>query len=222
MNRPVTTVRFYLDFISPYTWLALAQARAFAAEHEVTWDVRPVVYAKLLEASGLTGPVESPAKRVYTIRDVLRCAAAIDLVCVGPPAHPFRSVEALRCAVLFENDPRQLDLCAHLADAAWGRGLDLTDETVLAAEIRAVDLPADDLGSRLRAPEIKSRLRDLTTEAIGSGVFGVPTFALGNELFWGHDRLAQLAMRLHGDLPDVRGPARRLLERPAGARRRRS
>ena len=203
----MTTVRFYLDFISPYTWLALTQARAFGAEHDITWDLRPVVLAKLLDANGLTGPMESPAKRVYTIRDVLRSAAALDQTCVGPPTHPFRSLEALRCAVLFENDPRQLDLCTRLADAAWSRGLDLTDESVLAAEIRAVDLPADDLAGRLRAPEIKARLRELTTEAIDSGVFGVPTFALGDELFWGHDRLAQLAARL--------------LARPAGARRRR-
>src|SRR5256885_127511 len=66
MELPI--VQFYLDFVSPYSWLALMQAEHFAVEHGVHWEPRPVVYAALIDAHGLIGPVETPAKRRYTFR----------------------------------------------------------------------------------------------------------------------------------------------------------
>ena len=91
----MTTVAFYLDFVSPYTYFALTQARRFESDHGVRFDVRPVVYAKLLDAAGLVGPAEREAKRRYTFADVLRSAHRLGVPLVGPPAHPFRSLEAL-------------------------------------------------------------------------------------------------------------------------------
>ena len=108
------TAHFYLDFVSPYSWLALMQAERFAAEHGVHWEVRPVVYAALLQANGLVGPVEVPAKRRYTLRDVVRCAHELGLRLNGPPEHPFRSLEALRTAYLFRQEPRSLQLAVRL------------------------------------------------------------------------------------------------------------
>lgn len=104
------TAHFYLDFISPYSWLALMQAERFATEHAVRWDVRPVVYAALLQANGLVGPAEVQAKRRYTFRDIVRCAHELGLRLSGPPEHPFRSLEALRTAYLFREEPQALRL----------------------------------------------------------------------------------------------------------------
>jgi hypothetical protein len=67
-------VRFYFDFISPYSWLALNEAGAFADKHGVAWEMRPVVYGKLLDGTGLVGPAETDAKRRYTFHDVARRA----------------------------------------------------------------------------------------------------------------------------------------------------
>ena len=72
-------VDFYFDFISPYAWLALAQAEDFAAEHRVEFQLQPVVYAALLDATGLVGPAEEPSKRHYIFTDVLRSARALGL-----------------------------------------------------------------------------------------------------------------------------------------------
>jgi len=74
-----TRVRFYLDFVSPYTWLALMCARAFARRHAVRWEPRPVVYAALLSSHGLVGPVETEAKRRCTFADVARSADRLGL-----------------------------------------------------------------------------------------------------------------------------------------------
>ena len=69
------------------------------------------------------------------------------------------------------------------------------------------------------APAVKRALQDRTTAAIEAGVFGVPTFALDDELFWGHDRLDQLAARLEGRLPDLSDRAAVLEARPRGSDR---
>lgn len=218
----MTDVEFYFDFVSPYSWLALMQAERFAREHRVRWRLQPVVYAKLLDATGLVGPAEIDVKRQYTFHDVARAADAAGLPLAGPPAHPFRSLEALRVFCLFREDERALGLAVQLADAAWGAGRDLTDLAVLDSLVERAGLDSTDLAARIRRPETKQALRESTESALRRGVFGVPSFVTGGELFWGHDRLPQLAGRLAGRLRDCGSTARRMLARPRGADRRRS
>jgi len=216
MPRPV---RVYYDLLSPYSYLALTRLAEFGARHDVAWEPAPVFYAALLDANDLVGPAETTVKRRYTLTDVLRAAELLGVPLVGPPEHPFRSLEALRVATLFDDDPRALELAVALATACWAEGRDLTDWDVLAAVVGGIGLDAADLEARASAPAIKARLRDRTGAAIAAGVFGVPTFELEGELFWGHDRLDHLAARLAGRLPDLSARARVLEERPRGADR---
>jgi len=211
----------YLDFVSPYTWLALMQAERFAAEQGIAWEPRPVVYAALLSAHGLVGPVETEAKRRYTFLDVARSAHRLGLRLAGPPRHPFRSLDALRVQYLFRSEPAALRLAVRLAAACWGEGRDLTDPAVLGAVVAGAGLDPADLERRIGAAEVKDGLRALTDDAVSQGVFGVPTFVCDGELFWGHDRLEHLAARLSGRVPPARTLIGDLLERPRGAERRR-
>lgn len=212
-------VRFYFDFVSPYSWIALMQAGRFAERYGIDWDLRPVVYAKLLDATGLTGPGETGPRRRYMFADVVRCARRVDLELEGPPAHPFRSLEALRTACLFRTGEISLDLCAGLANAAWGEGKDLTDLRTLEAIVTGAGGDAAGLRARIGDPAIKSALRDLTGEALESGVFGVPTFIFQGEMFWGQDRMSHLADRIRGRLTAPGPRAAELLGRPRGADR---
>jgi len=211
---------FYLDFISPYSWLALMQSERFAAEHRVRWEVRPVVYAALLEATGLVGPAEVASKRRYSFRDVVRCAHELGLRLQGPPEHPFRSLEALRTAYLFRQEPRGLELAVRLADACWGEGRRLSDLDVLVEIVTDLGLDATGLRQRIADPAVKRGLHDLTDEALSCGVFGVPTFVVDQELFWGHDRMNQLARHLAGTGPPSSGLTDEMLARPRGVARR--
>lgn len=210
------SVPFYLDFVSPYTWLGLMQAEQFAADRAIAWEVRPVVYAALLQANGLVGPAETESKRRYTFRDVVRSAHELGLRLSGPPEHPFRSLDALRVAFSFRQEPQALRLAVRLSDACWGEGRRLTDPAVLAEIVTEVGLDASRLEKRIAQPEVKQGLRALTDEALAQGVFGVPTFVLDGELFWGHDRLGQLARKLAGQGPPESGLTRKILERPQG------
>ncbi len=208
--------QFYLDFVSPYSWLALMQAERFAAEHSVRWEVRPVVYAALLQANGLVGPAEVAAKRGYTLRDVVRCAHELGLRLEGPPEHPFRSLEALRTAYLFRQEPQGLQLAVRLSDACWGEGRRLSDPDVLVEIVNDVGLDATRLAQRIADPAVKRGLRELTDEALSRGVFGVPTFVVDGEPFWGHDRLDHVARHLAGAGPPSSGLTEKLLARPRG------
>lgn len=215
------TVELYFDLISPYSWLALTEVEAFGLRHSVTWDVRPVVYAALLDAHGLVGPAEAEAKRRYTFHDVARRAARLGLRFEGPPAHPFRSLEALRLVTAHRGDGRALTLAVRLAASCWEEGADLTDPGVLARAAREAGLDDTALETRIATPEVKAALRATTDEALRAGVFGVPTFRVAGETFWGHDRMDDLAAFLEGRLPAVAAAAERMLARPRAVERRR-
>lgn len=209
-------VEFCFDLISPYSWLALARAEAFAEEHDVRWLLRPVVYGAILDATGLVGPGEQRSKRRAMAADVARLAHGAGLRFTGPPAHPFRSLEALRTVCLFASDPRVLLLSRALAGACWEDGRDLTDVGVLTDIVGQVGLDAADLATRIGAPAIKAQLRSNTERAIAAGVFGVPTFLVDGQLFWGQDRLSMLADHLAGRLPSVDAAVAAFDARPRG------
>jgi 2-hydroxychromene-2-carboxylate isomerase len=213
------SVRVWFDFVSPYSYLALTRLEAFGARHWVAWEPAPVFYAALLDANHLVGPAETQVKRHYTMTDVLRAAALAGVPLVGPPAHPFRSLEALRVATLYADDPRALALDLALSAACWAEGRELTDWGVLVEVVERAGFDASHLEARASAPAVKAALRDRTTAAIEAGVFGVPTFELDGELFWGHDRLEHLAARLEGRLPDLAERAATLEARPRGSDR---
>ena len=218
--RPTREVLFHFDVVSPYSWLALMQAERFAETHGARWVLRPVVYAALLEATGLVGPAEVPSKRRYTFLDVQRAAERAGLGLTGPPAHPFRSIEALRTICLFADEPGAVRLAAGVANAAWGEGRSLNDPEVLADAVRHAGFDARDLGVRIAHEPVKAKLRQNTDDALALGVFGVPTFVLEGEPFWGHDRMEHLADRLAGRSSIDADLLERMLGRPQAVRRR--
>ena len=217
-------ITLYFDFVSPYSWLALSQAESFAERHGIVWELRPVVYAALLDARGLVGPAEVEAKRRYTFHDVARCAEELELEFVGPPEHPFRSIEALRTVCLFDSNPRAAVLAAALAHACWSEGRSLTDLGVLTEVVTDVGLDATGLDERIGEPVVKGRLRGNTEQALEDGVFGVPTFVHQHEIFWGHDRMRHLAADLEGTArtSEFARRAEEMLSRPRGVDRKRA
>jgi len=213
--RPV--IEFYFDLISPYSWLAARQCGQLDAVAQL--DFRPVLFAGLLAAHGNKGPAELSAKRAYTMRDIMRCAGALGLPMKGPPTHPFNPLRALRMCVALEDAEARRRLALALFAAAWEQGLDLNDQAVLAQA--AVDSGLDSAALLVRSGEadIKRRLADVTAAAIAGGVFGVPTFRIGDEIFWGADRIDAVVRRLQGQVIDE-GLLAEVLARPASAARR--
>jgi 2-hydroxychromene-2-carboxylate isomerase len=181
-------------------------------------DFRPVLFAGLLAAHETKGPAELPAKRAYTLRDVLRIAARLGIPAVGPPTHPFNPLRALRMCIGVDDGAARRRLAIALLDAAWAHGADLTDDAVLRAVAAGCGLDGDALLARAGDADVKQRLVDATAGAVAAGIFGVPTWRIDGELFWGEDRIDALLWRLQGHRIDEALLAT-VLARPASAAR---
>lgn len=212
-----TVIEFYFDPVSPYAWLAAEQfSRLAQAGGQIL--SRPILLAALLNANATKGPAETPVKRAYVFRDVMRQAKRLGLPFRGPPSHPFNPLAALRALHAVEDELQRVKLTRHLLAAIWREGADVGDPTSLHGVLADGGFDAGDLLAATGTEEIKLRLRDATQAAIDASVFGVPTFRLHDELFWGADRVDTVIWALHGGTID-NGFCATVLARPASAKR---
>ena len=189
------TITFYLDFISPYAWLAfhaLPQALQ-GISHRVVH--KPVLFAAMLKHHGQLGPAEIPAKRDWTYRQVLWLARQQGCELKLPAAHPFNPLGLLRLAMACDTDgePSRY-ICEQVFRHVWCSGEDAADADRLAA-LAARLQPARDVAG----VEVKQDLQANTQEAMERGLFGVPSFVVDDKVFWGQDALPMLRAYLLGD-----------------------
>ncbi len=186
--KPIT---FYLDFISPYAYLAFEQLPRALEGLSYQVEYRPVLFAGLLKHHGQLGPAEIAGKREWTYRQVLWLAHANGIPMQMPSAHPFNPLGLLRLALAC--GPNRF-VCETLLRHVWRGGADAADAGRLQA-LQQELAPPRDPGS----DEVKNELKQATQAAIDRGLFGVPTLAVDDKLFWGFDALPMLRAYLQGD-----------------------
>jgi len=213
MDEPNRVVWVY-DVISPFAYLSLPRLKEFSGR--VTLEPRPVLFAALLDHFGQRGPAEISTKRRFTYRFALWRARRLKLPMRLPPAHPFNPLAALRLIIAAGSDLRAAET---VLTAAFRDGRDLGDPKVI--EALAHELGVTDPQVQLADPAVKARLRANTDWAIARGIFGVPTFVIGEEFFWGHDAI-DMALDYLKDPDSFADEAMRAIESlPMGAERRR-
>ena len=173
-------VSWVFDLISPYSYLGLHQLPMLPAGTEVT--LVPVLFAGLLNHHGQVGNAEIDSKRRFTYRFVVWRARKMGVRLIMPPTHPFNPLNALRLVIAAGSG---LPAVRTAFDFVWAQGRDVSDAAVLADLARALGIA--DVEAALSDPAVKQGLRTNTEWAIERGVFGVPTFVVGDELFWGQD-----------------------------------
>ena len=141
-----------------------------------------MLLAGLLAHHGHKGPAEIPTKRAFTYRHVLWQARQQRIPLKFPPEHPFNPLALLRLAIACDCAP---DAVQRIFRFVWRDGR-LPDLPIEWAELTH-DLGIADGEARIAEPAVKEALKRNTDEAIARGVFGVPTLAIGDELFWGAD-----------------------------------
>ncbi len=171
---------WYFDVVSPYAYLQFATFDKLPADLQV--HIKPVLFAGLLGAWDNMGPAEIPAKRRQTYRYCHWLAAQRGIPFKTPPRHPFNPLAVLRLAVALDGDRDAVGAIFH---HIWGAGNDGQDPQSLSA--LAATLGVDDWQARVNDPAVKAQLRANTDEAVAKGVFGVPTFVIDGEIFWGDD-----------------------------------
>jgi 2-hydroxychromene-2-carboxylate isomerase len=211
-------IRFYLDYISPYAYLAWVKVQEIAARHHQAIEPVPILFAAILDARGARGPVEEPSRRAYIIKDLVRRAHDLGVTFVLPPAHPFNPLLPLRLSTLPMPENIRHTLVDRLFAATWGGGGGITDRQVVAGIAREVGLPESALEDA-EAPENKARLKRRTEEALAAGAFGIPTMIAGSELFFGSDSLPHLDRYLAGADPVTPEMVERWANLPAASHR---
>jgi len=175
-------VTFYLDYISPFSYLASQALDRLDGVAEI--DCRPVLFAGILAHYGTLGPAEIAPMRTFTYRHVQWLAARDGIALKLPPAHPFNPLPLLRLSVALGSERQVID---RLFRYVWADGQSTDDAASFAA--LCDELGVTDPAALLADPEVKQGVRSHTEEALQAGVFGVPTFLVNREIFWGYDAL---------------------------------
>lgn len=189
-------IDFYLDFTSPYAYLASTQIEPLAERcgHTVRW--RPFLIGATFKVTGRKAPVEHPLLREYMFHDVLRTARLLQQPLNFPGKFPILSVKPARLFYYLEDREGNQEMATAFAREVFkayfveGRDISLTD--VLADIVAPYGLSEARTDELLGGPELKARFRKVVETAIERGVFGAPMFIVDQEMFWGVDHLDQL------------------------------
>ncbi len=188
-------ITFYLDFVSPYAYLAFEKLPQALEGLSYAIDYRPLLFAGLLKHHGQLGPAEIRPKRDWTYRQVLWLGHHLGIPLQLPAAHPFNPLPLLRLALACGSQGlANRYVCETIFRHVWRGGADAADAQRLEALKQAL-APARDPGS----DTVKAELKANTDEAIARGLFGVPTYAVDDKLFWSLDALPMLRGYLQGD-----------------------
>jgi 2-hydroxychromene-2-carboxylate isomerase len=208
-------ITFYLDFISPYAMLAFEKLPEALQGLSYSVDYKPILFAGLLKQHGQLGPAEVPPKRDWTYRQVLWLAHTHGVTLQMPAAHPFNPLPLLRLALACgENGLANRYACETLFRHVWHGGADAADPQRLQAVQTALSPPRDPASD-----VVKGELRTNTEEAIARGLFGVPSYAVDDKLFWGFDALGMLRAYLADDPWFAQGDWEAAAQRPGAQRR---
>jgi 2-hydroxychromene-2-carboxylate isomerase len=183
------TIDFYFDFMSPYAYLCRQRLVDIAKKNDCRIDYRPIELKRAKLAAGNDGPSNQkiPAKLKYMITDLLRWANEY-----GIPFNPITGQDSARMNIgtFFAIDrDRAEDYVAEGFRLGYVVGSDLNDDGVLSALASAMDWPAEEFLAYLKSSDGQARYEACNVAAHERGIFGVPTMMLGDEMWWGNDRL---------------------------------
>jgi 2-hydroxychromene-2-carboxylate isomerase len=194
-------IRFFFDFISPYSYLAWTQVHALG--DRVGRGVEPVPFflAGVLKALKTPAPVYNPPRARYMLKDCARKARVLGVPFAPPTSFPFNSLLALRLTALDLAPETRRALVDRLFALSWAEGSGVGERAVVATVAGNVGLPAA-LLDQAEGDTGKARVLANTDEALAAGAFGSPTLLVDGELFFGLDSFPTIEQFASGnDVP---------------------
>ena len=185
------SVEFYFDLGSPYSYLAYYRLLQMAEQQEIQIVYKPILLGGVFKATGNRSPIEVPVKGVYSILDMQRWAEYYQIQMQMNPHFPMNTLTLMRILtgvqlLHLEKFEQVLKL---LFDAMFGTPQNLNEPTVLAEVLKPSGFSVEDIMSMVQSDVVKQKLITETEQAILRGIFGAPTFFVGDEMYWGQDRL---------------------------------
>lgn len=185
------TVEFYFDFGSPTTYLAWTQLPALCAEAGATLMYKPMLLGGVFQATGNASPVTIPAKGRFMLQDLARYARRYQVPMQFNPHFPINTLPLMRAAVAVQQRlPERFEAFLKLIfEAMWVEARNLGDPVTLADVLTKGGFAPQQLLALTAEQQVKDALKAITDEAVKRGVFGAPAMFVGDELFFGQDRL---------------------------------
>jgi 2-hydroxychromene-2-carboxylate isomerase len=195
MTKPA--IDFIFDFGSPNAYLAWKVLPGIAARAGAEINLIPALLGGIFKATNNRSPVEAfgevKGKLAYEGLETRRFVARHGLTAYRPNPHfPVNTLTIMRGLIAARRlgvGDRYLET---VAAAMWEEGEKMDDPAVVARVLTAAGLPAEQILAATQDPEVKAELIANTEQAVSRGVFGIPTFFVGEEMFFGKDRLDQV------------------------------
>ncbi len=182
------TVTFCFDFGSPYSYLAynyLSPIKDAGAQIEL----KPVLLGGIFKATGNQPPATVQKKGEYMFRDIQRWSKKLNVSFKMNPYFPILTVPHMRGAILAQKKNILEDYMQSMFDSMWLKGLNLNDQEILTQVASESGIDPNEFAEGISSDEVKNELKVNTQFAIDKGAFGVPTYFLEDEMFWGIDSI---------------------------------
>lgn len=198
------SIEFWFEFASNYSYLSVMRIEQDAARHGVAIQWRPFLLGPIFKSFGWsTSPfVVQTWKTEYVWKDMERQCRKYGLAWNRPSTFPRASLLAARVALVGAEKPWMAEYCRRIMQANFVADREIDSPACVSEVLTQLDLPAQDIIEEAQDQTHKLQLRQQTEVASSKGIFGAPTFFVGEEMFWGNDRLDDA-------LADCRGPKSR-------------
>lgn len=180
-------IEFFFDFGSPAAYLAWTQLDRLQAAGAV--EMRPMLLGAVFKATGNGSPIQVEAKGKWLMDDLRRWAGLYGVPLNMPRNFPLNTIAPMRGAAALEGDERFPVYVKAVYESIFGRGEDISDPETLRAALKGAGLDAKPILASMTDEAVKAKLKETTEEAVFRGVFGAPTFFVGEEMHFGNDRL---------------------------------
>jgi len=192
------TFDFYYDFGSLAAYLAHTQLPQICADTGATVHMLPMLLGGVFQATGNAAPMTVPAKGKYLIIDMQRYAKSYGVSLNFNPFFPIITTTLMRMVtgLQMRSDPQLPHFLDTVYTAIWVEGLNMNDPAVVAEVLSRAGFVAAELLAMANAQATKDQLKAVTMRAVERGVFGAPTFFVGDDMYWGQDRIEQVIAAL--------------------------
>lgn len=184
-------VEFFFDVGSPASYLAWTQLPKLCADAGAELKLRPMLLGGVFQATGNASPATVPAKGAYTFTDFDRFARRYGVPLKRNPHFPINTLALMRAVtgMQMREPARFLDFTRTVFESIWLHALNMNDPAVVAQVLQQAGYAPDAVLALSADPQVKAQLKAVTDEAVARGVFGAPTMFVGDQMFWGQDRL---------------------------------
>jgi 2-hydroxychromene-2-carboxylate isomerase len=182
-------VEFFFDYGSPFSYLADTQLEALETRTGAKIVYQPMLLGAVFKATNNASPVSIPAKGRYMGMELARWAKRYGAPFQMNPHFPINTIRLMRGAIAAQQSGVFAAYHRAIFPAFWAKAMNLGDESVIRETLKGAGLDADAILAASEQQAVKDRLRENTDDAVRRGAFGAPTFFVGEEMFWGNDRL---------------------------------